>query len=112
MRVDGTVKELWHELHEGERVELLTFADEDGKRTMRHTASHVLAQAVKHLRPETKLAIGPAIDNGFYYDFDADEPFTPEFLREVEKEMRKSSRKMSVWNALNFHEKKLWLWCK
>ncbi len=93
MRVDGTVKELWHELHEGERVELLTFADEDGKRTMRHTASHVLAQAVKHLRPETKLAIGPAIDNGFYYDFDADEPFTPEFLREVEKEMQKIIKK-------------------
>ena len=77
----------------GERVELLTFADEDGKRTMRHTASHVLAQAVKHLRPETKLAIGPAIDNGFYYDFDADEPFTPEFLREVEKEMQKIIKK-------------------
>ena len=63
------------------------------KRVLRHTASHVLAQAVKQLHPEAKLAIGPAIDNGFYYDFDVDEPFTPDFLKEVEKEMSRIVKK-------------------
>jgi len=62
-------------------------------RTLRHTASHVLAQAVKRLRPDVKLAIGPAIDSGFYYDFDTDEPFTPEFLAAAEKEMRRIIRR-------------------
>ena len=70
-------------------LEILTFADDDGKRVMRRTASHVLAQAVKHLVPQAKLAIGPAIDNGFYYDFDVDEPFTPELLGKLEKEMNR-----------------------
>ncbi|MBQ2830305.1 MAG: TGS domain-containing protein, partial [Oscillospiraceae bacterium] len=74
-------------------LEILTFADDDAKRVLRHTASHVLAQAIKHLKPEAKLAIGPAIDNGLYYDFDVDEPFTPEFLQAVEKEMGKIIKK-------------------
>ncbi|MDR3085774.1 MAG: threonine--tRNA ligase, partial [Christensenellaceae bacterium] len=73
-------------------VEFLTFDDDEGKRAYRHSASHILAQAVLRLRPEVKLAIGPAIDNGFYYDFDAPEPFTPDFLREVEKEMERITR--------------------
>ena len=68
-------------------LEILTFADDEGKKVLRHTASHVLAQAVKHVIPGAKLAIGPAIDNGFYYDFDVDEPFTPELLSKLEKEM-------------------------
>ena len=68
-------------------LEILTFDDPDGARVLRHTASHVLAQAVKKIIPEAKLAIGPAIDNGFYYDFDVDQPFTPEILKEIEKEM-------------------------
>ena len=76
-------------------VEILTFDDPDGRWTLRHTASHVLAQAVKALRPEAKLAIGPAIDNGFYYDFDVEEPFTPEFLKDVEKEMSRIIKKNS-----------------
>ena len=59
---------------------------------IRHTAAHVLAQAVKRLHPEIKLAIGPAIDNGFYYDFDAPEPFTPDDLAAIEKEMEKISK--------------------
>ena len=57
--------------------------------TLRHSASHILAQAVKRLFPETKLAIGPAIDTGFYYDFDTEHTFTPEDLEEIEKEMKK-----------------------
>ena len=63
--------------------------EQNDLRTLRHTASHVLAQAVKHLKPDVKLAIGPAIDSGFYYDFDSPEPFTPDFLAQVEKEMKR-----------------------
>ena len=70
-------------------LEILTFDDEDGRRTFRHTASHILAQAVKRLFPEVKLAIGPAIDNGFYYDFDVETPFTTEELEKIEAEMKK-----------------------
>ena len=86
-RVDGQIMEMWRTLDHDCEVEFLTFADDDAKRVLRHTASHVLAEAVKKLRPNVKLAIGPAIDNGFYYDFDTEEPFTNDFLREVEKEM-------------------------
>ena len=88
VRVNGEVKELWQELHEGDKVEVLTFADEDGRRAFRHTASHVLAEAIQHVRPGTKYAIGPAIANGFYYDVDSDEPFTAEDLKALEKEMQ------------------------
>ena len=88
-RVDGKLQELAAPIDHDAKVEILTFADDDAKRVLRHTASHVLAQAIKHLKPEAKLAIGPAIDNGFYYDFDVDESFTPEFLQKVEKEMKK-----------------------
>lgn len=88
-RVDGKVCDLRTELTENCALEILTFDDEDGKRTFRHTASHILAQAVKRLYPETKLAIGPAVDNGFYYDFDSDANFTPEMLEKIEAEMKK-----------------------
>ena len=88
-RLNGRVISLVTPIEEEGVLEIVGFNDEDGRRTLRHTASHVLAQAVKHLRPEAKLAIGPAIENGFYYDFDVDEPFTPEFLAQVEKEMQK-----------------------
>ncbi len=70
-------------------LKLLTFADEDGRWTLRHTGSHILAQAVKKVFPEAKLAIGPAIENGFYYDFDVEQPFTPDDLIKIEKEMSK-----------------------
>ncbi len=66
-----------------------TFEDEQYRRTYRHTTSHILAQAVKRLFPEAKLAIGPAIDNGFYYDIDVDKPFVPEDLEALEAEMRR-----------------------
>ncbi len=70
-------------------VNFLTFDDEDGKRTYRHTASHILAQAIKRLYPATKLAIGPAIDDGFYYDFDFENPITNNDLEKIEAEMKK-----------------------
>ncbi|MGN0560050.1 MAG: threonine--tRNA ligase, partial [Candidatus Fimenecus sp.] len=88
-RVDGEVCDLRTELTKNCTLEILTFDDEDGKRTFRHTASHILAQAVKRLYPDVKLAIGPAVDNGFYYDFDSDVNFTPEILEKIEAEMKK-----------------------
>ena len=80
-------------LKDGDEVKYNTWDDADGRWTLRHTASHILAQAVKHLYPETHFAIGPAIDNGFYYDFDRDEPFTQEDLDKIEKEMKKIIKK-------------------
>ena len=76
-------------LKEGDVVEILGWEHEDARWTLRHTGSHVLAQAVKRLYPETKLAIGPAIDNGFYYDFDREKPFLQEDLDKIEAEMKK-----------------------
>ncbi len=87
--VNGTVTELSATLEEDAEVRLLTFADPEGARVFRHTTSHLLAQAVKRLYPEAKLAIGPAIDNGFYYDFDSEIAFTPEILKKIEDEMKK-----------------------
>ncbi|MBP5303642.1 MAG: threonine--tRNA ligase [Clostridia bacterium] len=88
-RVNGKVVDLRTTLTEDASLEILTFDDPDGKWAYRHTASHILAQAVLRLFPQTKLAIGPAIDNGFYYDFDAQEPFTAEDLEKIEAEMKK-----------------------
>ncbi|MEW9095065.1 MAG: threonine--tRNA ligase [Clostridiaceae bacterium] len=88
-KVDGKDAELMTQINEDCTLEILTFEDSDGKWTLRHTASHILAQAVKKLYPNTKLAIGPAIDTGFYYDFDTDVTFTPEMLESIEKEMSK-----------------------
>ncbi len=87
--VDGKVKDLSFKLENDCNLNLLTFDDEGGRFAYRHTASHVLAQAVKRLYPNIKLAIGPAIDNGFYYDFDRDTPFSIEELEGIEKEMEK-----------------------
>jgi len=92
-KLNGKVISLVDPINEEGVLEIVGFADEDGRKTLRHTASHVLAQAVKHLKPNAKLAIGPAIDNGFYYDFDVDEPFSQDFLKEVEKEMQKILKK-------------------
>ena len=88
-RVDGEVKELTFKFEKDAELEILTFDDNDGRHILRHTASHVMAQAVKRLFPEVKLAIGPAIDNGFYYDFDYDKGFTPDDLAKIEAEMNK-----------------------
>ena len=87
--VNGQNTDLRTPLNEDCNLELLTFDDEYGRFTFRHTASHILAQAVKRLYPDVKLAIGPAIDNGFYYDFDSEKMFTPEMLEKIEEEMKK-----------------------
>ena len=87
-RINGKVCDLRTTITEDSSLDILTFDDEDGRKAFRHTASHILAQAVKRLFPNTKLAIGPAIDNGFYYDFDVEKPFSPEDLAAIEKEMK------------------------
>jgi len=92
-RVNGEVLDLWRPLNDGDAVDILTFDDEDGRRVFRHTSSHVLAQAVLRVRPDAKIAIGPAIENGFYYDFDVDSPFTPEELDAINREMARIVKK-------------------
>ena len=87
--VNGQVCDLRTPITENCKVELLTFDDEEGKRAFWHSASHVLAQAVKRLYPNAKCAIGPAIDNGFYYDFDVEKPFSAEDLEKIKAEMKK-----------------------
>ena len=86
--VNGKVCALTQVLDSDADVRLLTFMDEEGKHVFCHTASHILAQAVKRLFPQAKLTIGPAIENGFYYDIDSDTPFTPEILKKLEEEMK------------------------
>ncbi|GLI18210.1 threonine--tRNA ligase [Tepidanaerobacter syntrophicus] len=88
-KVDGKAKDLSVKVDEDCSVEILTFEDEEARKAFWHSTSHVMAQAVKRLFPETKLAIGPAIDEGFYYDFDRDESFTPSDLEKIENEMAK-----------------------
>lgn len=89
VKINGEVKDLRTVIDSDCEFEVCTFDSVDGKRTFWHTASHILAQAVKRLYPEAKLAIGPAIDNGFYYDFDLEKPFTQEELDKIECEMKK-----------------------
>ena len=87
--IDGEICELSATIDRDCTVELLTFDSDEGKKVLRHSASHVMAQAVKRLYPHAKLAIGPAIENGFYYDFDSDTGFTNEDLEKIEAEMKK-----------------------
>ena len=87
--VNGEVKDLSFTICSDASLEILTFDAKEGKNALRHSASHILAQAVKRLYPDAKLAIGPAIENGFYYDFDCETSFTPEILKNLEDEMKK-----------------------
>ena len=89
VRINGENKDLRTELLEDCSLEILTFDDDYGKRTFRHTASHIMAQAVKRLFPKTQVTIGPAVDDGFYYDFDTENSFTPDDLKKIEEEMKK-----------------------
>lgn len=89
-KVDGEVKDLRTVINEDCKLEILTFDNDlDGKKAYWHTTSHIMAQAIKRLFPEVKLAIGPSIDEGFYYDFDTENPFTDEDKARIEEEMRK-----------------------
>jgi threonyl-tRNA synthetase len=86
--VNGKTVDLRHVLNENCRLNILTFEDQAGKQAYWHTTSHIMAQAVKRLFPEIRLAIGPSIESGFYYDFDVEKPFSPEQLEKIEKEMQ------------------------
>ncbi|MQY09753.1 threonine--tRNA ligase [Actinomadura macrotermitis] len=87
-RVDGELRDLEYPVADGERIEPVEIGSVDGRAIMRHSAAHVMAQAVQELFPEAKLGIGPPVENGFYYDFDVAEPFTPDDLKRIEKRMR------------------------
>lgn len=87
--VDGELTDLREAVKDGSHVSFLTFEQQGGKDTLRHSASHIMAQAIKRLWPEAQLAIGPAIENGFYYDIDMEHVLVPEDLAKIEAEMQK-----------------------
>lgn len=114
-KINGEYQDLRTPITGDCELEFLTFEDdEEAKRTFRHTASHILAQAVKRLYPEAKLAIGPSIANGFYYDFDVEKPFLPEDLEKIEAEMKKIVKEklplerfeMTLDEAIKYYEDK------
>jgi threonyl-tRNA synthetase len=88
-RINGELRDLWTDLADGDVVEPVTIDSEDGLKVLRHSTAHVMAQAVQQIYPEAKLGIGPPITDGFYYDFDPQDPFTPESLEKIESAMRK-----------------------
>ena len=87
-RVNGSLVDLNKELKDNDNVAIITFDDPEGKSVFWHSTSHLLAQAVQQLFPSAKIAIGPAIESGFYYDFDVEKPFTPEDLTAIEARMK------------------------
>ncbi len=107
-KVDGIPRDLSTVPQAGSNIELITIDSPEGLDILRHSAAHVMAEAVKELFPEVKVTIGPAIENGFYYDFDREQPFTPEDLKKIEKKMKElikknqpfSRREVSRENAL------------
>lgn len=113
-KIDGEVKDIRTAIDKDCEIEFLTFESDEGKHAFWHTASHILAQAVKRLYPEAKLAIGPAIDNGFYYDFDVPAAFSTEDLAKIEAEMKKIVKEdlklerfeMTPADAIKFYEEK------
>ncbi len=88
-RINGELRDLWTDLADGDVLESVTIDSEDGLKVRRHSTAHVMAQAVQQIYPEAKLGIGPPITDGFYYDFDPQDPFTPESLEKIESAMRK-----------------------
>jgi Threonyl-tRNA synthetase len=87
-RVNGVLRDLAHVVHDGDTVDSVEAGSGDGRAIVRHSTAHVMAQAVQELFPEAKLGIGPPVENGFYYDFDVERPFTPDDLKRIEKRMR------------------------
>jgi threonyl-tRNA synthetase len=95
-RVDGQVVDLQRPLERDAEVAILTEKDPDALPVLRHSAAHILATAVRRLHPKAGIGFGPAIDDGFYYDFEVEEPFTPEELEKIEKEMEGSSARTTA----------------
>ena len=111
--VDGELKDLTYVIEKNSSVKIITHKDSDGVDAMRHDTTHIMAMAVQELFPGTKLAIGPAIKDGFYYDFSREEPFTPKDLEKIEKKMKEIVEKneltrREVWerNKTKDHYKK------
>ncbi|MBR6440271.1 MAG: threonine--tRNA ligase [Aeriscardovia sp.] len=105
-KINGQVKDWSAELKDGDEVEDIPPASQDALNIMRHSAAHVMAQAVQDLYPDAKLGVGPVIEDGFYYDFDVDRPFTPEDLEKIEKKMREiiSQKQKFVRRGVSFEE--------
>ncbi len=93
IKVNGIIKDLNTEIHNSDKTEFIKIDSKEGLEILRHSTSHLLAQAVKQLFPHIKIAIGPAIEDGFYYDFDKEAPFTPENLKKIEERMNENARK-------------------
>ena len=92
-KVNGQFADLSRKLQENDTVEILTFDSPEGKSVFWHSSSHILAQAVQELFPDAKIAIGPSIESGFYYDFDVEKPFTPDDLVTIEKKVKEIAGK-------------------
>jgi len=112
--VDGEIYDLLRPITKDAEISILTFDDEEGQKIFHHTSAHLLAQAVKNLWPETKIAIGPAIKDGFYHDFDSPHTFVPEDIEKIEQEMKRlvkenadyKRREISRVEAIELFEKK------
>ena len=98
MRVDGELRDLFREIPDGASVEPVTAQDPEGLAVLRHSAAHVLAQAVQQINPSAKLGIGPPVTDGFYYDFDVAEAFTPDDLKKLEKAMQRIVNEGQTFN--------------
>ncbi|OAV59852.1 threonine--tRNA ligase [Enteractinococcus helveticum] len=98
MKVDGVLQDLFRVIPAGATVERVDITDQEGLEVLRHSTAHVLAQAVQELHPDAKLGIGPFITDGFYYDFDVDEPFTPDDLKEIQKRMMRIVKAGQTFN--------------
>jgi len=103
-RVDGELRDLAREVPDGATVEAVTLGEPDGLTVLRHSAAHVLAQAVQEVNPSARLGIGPPITDGFYYDFDVERPFTPEDLRELEKVMARIVKEGQTFRRVDVTE--------
>lgn len=100
VKVNGVVQDLAAPVDEDSPVQILTFNDPEGRRVFWHSSAHIMAQAVTELFPEAKLAIGPAIDEGFYYDFEVEKPFSPEDLEKIEKRMQEIIREKAMFQRV------------
>ena len=103
VRLNGEPRDLYTELHDGDVVEPIALDSEDGLAIMRHSATHVMAQAVQEIRPDAKLGVGPVIKDGFYYDFDVETPFTPDDLKEIEKRMQRIIKSSQSFRRRKHH---------
>ena len=102
VKVNNIKKDLFDIPHDGDKIEVVTYQDKEGKEIFFHSSSHIMAQAVQEIFPGTKIAIGPAIEEGFYYDFDSEHIFSPEDFKTIEKKMKEIIRKNLPFQKKNF----------